>query len=159
LSKGGGGFKIDHPLDPENKFLSHSFVESPDMMTVYNGNVMTDDRGEAIVELPDYFAVLNRDYRYQLTPIGELTQATVTREIRDNRFTIKTDKPGVKVSWQVTGIRQDPWANTHRIPVEEEKGEGERGLFLHPDVQNQPEERSIAHAFYGEELMAQAKGA
>ncbi len=32
LSKRGGAFKIDHPLDPENKYLSHSFVESPDMM-------------------------------------------------------------------------------------------------------------------------------
>src|SRR5262245_7688863 len=31
VSKGGGSFKIDHPLDPENKFLFHSFVESPDM--------------------------------------------------------------------------------------------------------------------------------
>ena len=27
LSKGGGSFKIDHPLDPENKYLFHSFVE------------------------------------------------------------------------------------------------------------------------------------
>ena len=26
LSKGGGSFKIDHPLDPENKYLQHSFV-------------------------------------------------------------------------------------------------------------------------------------
>ncbi|HMB90044.1 MAG TPA: hypothetical protein VKP65_04300, partial [Rhodothermales bacterium] len=41
LSKGGGSFKIDHPLDPANKYLAHSFVESPDMMNVYNGNVTT----------------------------------------------------------------------------------------------------------------------
>src|SRR5262245_8440898 len=32
LAKGGGSFKIDHPLDPENKYLYHSFIESPDMM-------------------------------------------------------------------------------------------------------------------------------
>ena len=108
LTKGGGGFKIDHPLDPENKFLSHSFVESPDMMTVYNGNATTGDNGEATVELPGYFTALNRDYRYQLTVIGPMAQAAVKSEIEDNRFTIQTDKPGVKVSWQVTGIRQDP---------------------------------------------------
>jgi hypothetical protein len=35
LSKAGGSFKIDHPLDPANKYLYHSFVESPDMMNVY----------------------------------------------------------------------------------------------------------------------------
>ena len=49
LSKGGGSFKIDHPLDPANKYLYHSFVESPDMMNVYNGNVTTDAKGEATV--------------------------------------------------------------------------------------------------------------
>jgi hypothetical protein len=47
LSKGAGSFKIDHPLDPENKYLYHSFVESPDMMNIYNGNVMTDGGGYA----------------------------------------------------------------------------------------------------------------
>ena len=31
INKGGGGFEIDHPLDPANKYLVHAFVESPDM--------------------------------------------------------------------------------------------------------------------------------
>src|SRR5205823_6946889 len=70
LSKGSGSFKIDHPLDPANKYLSHSFVESPDMMNVYNGNVLLDAKGEAWISLPDYFEALNQDFRYQLTPIG-----------------------------------------------------------------------------------------
>ena len=134
LSKGGGSFKIDDPLDPENKTLSHSFVESPDMMNVYNGNVVTDRRGMATITLPDYFEVLNRDFRYQLTVIGRFAQAIVAKEISHNRFVIQTSKPGVKVSWQVTGIRQDAWANAHRIPVEEEKPEAERGKYLHPDL-------------------------
>ena len=134
LSKGGGSFKIDDPLDPENKTLSHSFVESPDMMNVYNGNVITDKRGLATVVLPDYFEALNRDFRYQLTVIGKFSQAIIVKEISQNRFTIKTDKPTVKVSWQVTGIRQDAWANAHRIPVEEPKPDKERGTYLHPDV-------------------------
>ena len=47
LTKSAGSFKIDHPLDPENKYLSHSFVESPDMMNIYNGNVVLDATGEA----------------------------------------------------------------------------------------------------------------
>src|ERR1035437_10514950 len=81
LSKGGGSFKIDHPLDPANKYLYHSFVESPDMMNVYNGNVVTDATGEAIVPLPEWFETLNRDFRYQLPVIGQFAQAIVTGEV------------------------------------------------------------------------------
>ena len=132
VSKGGGSFKIDHPLDPANKYLYHSFVESPDMMNVYNGNVTTDEDGYATVTLPDYFEVLNRDYRYQLTVIGVFAQAIIAEEIEDGQFVIRTDKPNVKVSWQVTGIRQDPYAEANRIPVEEEKPPEECGLYLHP---------------------------
>jgi hypothetical protein len=134
VSKGGGSFKIDHPLDPANKFLYHSFVESPDMMNVYNGNVVTDQHGVATVVLPDYFEALNRDFRYQLTVIGQFAQAIVGEEINRNRFTIRTDKPGVKVSWQVTGIRHDAYADAHRIQVEEEKAPQEQGRYLHPEL-------------------------
>lgn len=138
LSKGGGSFKIDHPLDPANKYLYHSFVESPDMMNVYNGNVVTNAAGDAVVELPDYFGALNRDFRYQLTVVGQFAQAIVAEKISGNRFTIKTDKPGVEVSWQVTGIRQDAFANANRIPVEETKPAAERGLYLHPKAHGKP---------------------
>ena len=55
LSKGSGSFKIDDPLDPANKTLSHSFVESPDMMNIYNGVVQLDAKGRAWVDLPKYF--------------------------------------------------------------------------------------------------------
>jgi hypothetical protein len=134
LTKGGGSFKIDDPLDPANKYLSHSFVESPDMMNIYNGNVTTDKRGLATVILPNYFEALNRDFRYQLTVIGQFAQAIVAKEIDRGRFTIKTNKPGVKVSWQVTGIRQDAWANAHRIPNEEDKPEDKRGTYLYPEL-------------------------
>lgn len=144
ISKGGGAFKIDHPLAPDKKYLSHSFVESPDMMNVYNGNVTTDANGDATVMLPPYFAALNRDCRYQLTVLGQFAQAIVASKTKDNRFTIKTDKPNVEVSWQVTGIRQDAWANAHRIQVEEDKPAKELGSYLHPEVFGQPEEKSAS---------------
>lgn len=134
LSKGGGSFQIDHPLDPENKYLFHSFVESPDMMNVYNGNVVTDQAGHAEVELPDYFEALNTDFRYQLTVIGVFAQAIVAEKVSGNRFTIATDQPNVEVSWQVTGIRNDAWAQANRIEVEVPKPENKRGLFLHPEA-------------------------
>ena len=143
LSKGAGAFKIDHPLDPENKYLSHSFVESPDMMNIYNGNATTDATGDAVVTLPAYFDVLNKDFRYQLTVIGTFAQAIVAEEVTANRFAIKTSAPNVKVSWQVTGIRHDAFANRNRIQVEENKADAERGYYLHPDAFGQPEEKSI----------------
>ena len=132
LAKGGGSFKIDHPLDPENKYLYHSFVESPDMKNIYDGTVVTDANGDATVTLPGYMEALNNDFRYQLTVIGTFAQAIVATEIKDNRFTIKTSAPSVKVSWMVTGIRRDAYANKFRIPIEEEKPERERGFYLHP---------------------------
>jgi hypothetical protein len=140
LSKLGGGFLIDHPLDPANSYLYHSFVESPDMMNVYNGEVTTDAEGNAAVELPGYFEALNRGFQYQLTVVGQFAQAIVAEEIRGNRFSIKTDKPDVKVSWQVTGIRQDAWANAHRAEAEVDKPEGERGKYLAPSEHGRPAE-------------------
>jgi hypothetical protein len=138
LSKGSGSFKIDHPLDPANKYLYHSFVESPDMLNIYNGNVTTDERGEATIKLPDYFEALNRDFRYQLTVIGQFAQAIVLEKIKDNQFKLKTDKPRVEVSWQVTGIRHDKFAEDERIKVEVNKPNDERGKCLYaPACQNQ----------------------
>ena len=144
--KGGGGFEIDHPLDPENKYLAHSFVESPEMLNVYSGTVTTDASGEAEVVLPDYFEVLNGEYRYQLTVIGEFAQAIVAREVEHHRFTIRTDRPRIKVCWQVTGVRQDPWARANRIEVEAHKDDHEKGRYLHPELRStgQPGIRSRA---------------
>jgi trimeric autotransporter adhesin len=138
--------KIDHPLDPANKYLVHSSVESPDMMNIYNGNVITDANGDAVIPLPEWFETLNRDFRYQLTTIGQPAQAWIASKIANHSFTIKTDKPNVEISWQVTGIRQDPWANAHRIPVELEKNARERGHYLHPEIYGAPEEMSIEWA-------------
>lgn len=143
VSKGGGSFKIDHPLDPENKYLYHSFVESPDMKNIYDGNVVTNENGEAVVEMPDYFEALNSDFRYQLTVLGTFAQAIVAQKIKGNRFVIKTSSPNVEVSWQVTGIRQDAFAKKNRIRVEVDKEESERGLYLHPEAFNLPEDFSL----------------
>jgi hypothetical protein len=143
LTKGSGSFKIDHPLNPANKYLSHSFVESPDMMNVYNGNVTTDRHGLATVTLPDYFEALNQDFRYQLTVMGKFAQAIVANKIAANRFVIRTSKPNVEVSWQVTGIRQDAYAKAFRIPVEEDKPPQEQGRYLHPELFGAPPEQAV----------------
>lgn len=128
ISKGGGSFRIDHPLDPANKYLSHSFVESPDMKNIYDGVVVLDSKGEAEVRLPDWFQVLNKDFRYQLTCVGGYANIYIADEIHENRFRIAGGRAGLKVSWQLTGTRHDAFAESHRIAVEEEKPAAEKGL-------------------------------
>ena len=143
LSKAAGSFKIDHPLDPDNKYLSHSFVESPDMKNIYDGIVVLDHRGEAVVVLPDWFEALNRDFRYQLTCLGGAAQVFIATEIRNNTFVIGGGYEGLKVSWQVTGIRHDRYADAHRIPVEEEKPAAEKGRYLHPDLYEKQPDKAV----------------
>jgi hypothetical protein len=159
LSKTAGSFKIDHPLDPANKYLLHSFVESPDMKNVYDGVVLLDASGEAWIDLPEWFETLNSDFRYQLTAMGAPAPGLyIAEEISGNRFKIAGGKPGGKVSWQVTGIRQDAYAKAHRIQVEEEKPQTERGFYLHPELFGQPKEKGIEWAHHPE-LMRQLEGA
>ena len=98
------------------------------------------------VNLPDWFEVLNRDFRYQLTCIGEFAPVYIAEKVSANRFKVAGGKPGLEVSWQVTGIRQDPYAQQHRIPVEEAKPAGERGRYVNPDVYGKPETLGIGYS-------------
>jgi hypothetical protein len=139
-------FRIDHPLAPADKYLYHASVESSEMMDIYTGNVMTSSQGEAMVVLPGWFEALNGDFRYQLTVIGQFAQAIIAKEISNNRFTIKTDKPNVRVSWQVTAVRHDAAALAHPLQVEVDKSARERGYYIHPDLYGAPEEKGIGWA-------------
>jgi hypothetical protein len=150
LSKSGGSFKIDHPLDPANKYLYHSFVESPDMKNIYDGVASLDASGEAVIQMPDWFGVLNRDFRYQLTCIGGFAPVYIAEELANNQFKIGGGHAGMRVSWQITGIRQDPWANAHRIPVEEEKEAKLKGFYSHPELYGAPPEKQIEWARHPE---------
>jgi hypothetical protein len=136
-------FRIDHPLDPANKYLSHASVESSEMKNIYDGVVTTDARGDAVVELPNWFEAVNGDFRYQLTVVGQFAQAIVEHKIANHQFSIKTDKPGVEVCWQVTGVRQDAFARVHPLVVEQMKPGNLRGFYVHPEIYGQPAERQI----------------
>jgi hypothetical protein len=139
-------FRIDDPLDPANKYLIHSSVESPAAENVYNGNITTDGRGYATVRLPGYFDAENIDPRYQLTVTSSNGwSARVVKPIADNRFVIQTDKPYVTVSWQVSAIRNDPYARTQRRPAERLKAAGERGRYLYPQGYGKGAGYAIGH--------------
>ncbi len=137
ISKAAGSFVIDHPLDPAGKLLFHSFVESPDVKNIYDGIAVLDTSGEAIIRLPLYFDALNTDVRYQLKPIGSsMPNLFVKAEEKNNIFVIGGGTPNGKVSWQITGIRHDPYILANPIVPEVEKGPdqlADRGTYLFPD--------------------------
>jgi hypothetical protein len=132
ISAGVKDFKIDDPADPTHKYLIHTSVESPQAENTYNGNITTDSRGYATVDLPSYFDAENIDPRYQLTVIGSFARAVVWKEEHNNQFVVRTDQPRMKVSWQVTAIRNDPYSQSQRGPAEQLKATADRGRYLYP---------------------------
>jgi len=130
---GTKSFKIDHPLDPANKYLYHASLESSEVLNFYSGNATLDAKGEATVQLPNWFEALNRDFRYQLTAIGAAAPGLhIAQEIQNHSFRIAGGAAAMKVSWQVTAVRQDAWERAHPMAVEVQKPLGERGYYINP---------------------------
>ena len=147
ITAGTKDFKIDHPLDPANKYLVHTSVESSEMMNIYSGNVVTDELGLATITMPDWFQAENTDFRYQLTIVDErFAQAVVSKQMENNQFTIHTNASNVKVSWQITAVRQDAFAKAHPMVVEQEKPATERGFYQNPELFGQPKEKQTEWA-------------
>jgi hypothetical protein len=159
INKSALYFQIDHPLDPANKYLNHSSIESTDMKNLYDGVVALDEKGEAKINLPGWFGALNKDFRYQLTAIGapgpnlyiaeEISESNTdysknnSNKNNNSGFKIGGGTSGMKVSWQITGVRKDPYAKAHPIQVEEDKPDKERGYYIHPDLYDEPAEKGI----------------
>jgi len=148
---GGNGtksFRIDHPIDPENKYLLHYSTESPVPQNFYVGNVVTDGNGYAWVELPDYFSEINVNFKYQLTIVDDadsnaFVQAKVSKKIRDNRFQVRTNAPNVEISWRVDADRNDLYVR-NRPPREVVDKEGrEKGTYQYPEFYGQPPEKGV----------------
>jgi hypothetical protein len=146
VSNESAALKIDHPLDPANKYLVQASVESSEMINIYTGNVTTDAQGEATVNLPDWFEMVNTDFRYQLTVIGQFAQAIISRKIESHHFQIRTNAPNVEVSWQITGVRQDAYAKAHPLVVEETKDAHLKGYYMHPEFYGASAEKQIEWA-------------
>ncbi len=137
-------FLIDHPLDPANKYLAHACVESAERLNIYTGTAILDAKGEAWVELPKWFEVLNTDLRYQLTAIGSpAPNLYVAHKFHKGRFQIAGGKVGLEISWQVTGVRHDAYARAKPLQVEQDKSLSERGKYLAPAENGFPETMGI----------------
>lgn len=151
-------FKIDHPLDPANKYLYHASVESSEMMNIYTGTTMMDPSGSAVVSLPDWFEAVNADFRYQLTAVGApAPNLHIDREISNHQFVIAGGSPGMKVSWQVTGVRHDAYAKAHPLRVSVRKPKEERGYYLHPELYGATMEKSVASAHLASQVVERGK--
>jgi len=142
---GPSGLQIDDPLDPAHKYLQHSSVASSQQLDIYSGNVTTNGKGFATVTMPGWFQALNRNFRYQLTSLSGLQAVAVAKEIAHNRFTIQSEKPHAKVSWQVTGIRHDRFAKAHPVRVVVPKAKKDQGRYLHPELYGKPKSEGIGY--------------
>src|SRR5580698_3517679 len=142
---GNKNFIIDHPLDPANKYLYHAAIESSEVLNLYTGNVVLNGSGEAVIQLPDWFEVINKDFRYQLTPVGAPGRDLyIAEEVSGGHFKIAGGAPGGKVSWQLAGVRNDAWEKAHPLVVEEDKGVN-RGHYLAPELYGAPATARIGY--------------
>jgi hypothetical protein len=145
-ASGTKSFRIDHPLDPENRYLIHYSAESPKPMNLYTGKVVTDERGYATVLLPDYFDEVNTEPLYQLTVVDtsdDFVMAKVSKRYANGKFQIRTSKPNVEVCWQVQAQRNDRFVKTYGAPTEIDKPDGEKGSYQHPELYGLGKERKL----------------
>lgn len=147
-STGTKPFMIDHPQDPENKYLKHFSMESPEILNMYRGNVMLDANGEGTITMPGYFtSVNNTNYSYHLTPVGANAQVWVAEEINSGVFKIKSTVPNIKVSWMVMTERNDPYLQQYpeERQVEIEKEDNAKGKYLVPELYGKTQKDAIYH--------------
>lgn len=133
-SNGVKSFVIDHPLDPDNKFLKHFSIESNEVINMYRGNATFDANGETVVEMPSYFNAINQNFSYQLTCVGGYANIYVKEKLVDGKFKIAGGYEGLEVSWVVYAERNDPYLQQypfHKI-VEQEKTERQKGKYMMP---------------------------
>jgi hypothetical protein len=144
---GSKNFLIDHPLDPANRYLAHSCVESSERLNVYRGNVRLDQAGEASVQLPEWFDAVNANISYQLTAVGApAPDLHVAQEIENDEFRIAGGPPGMKVSWTVMAERADAYARANPFEVERDKPEHERGYYLQPELFGRAKDKGMGAA-------------
>jgi hypothetical protein len=150
----GASLMVDHPQDPANRTLEHSFIEAPERLNVYRGNVTLDSRGMATVRLPRYFQALNRELSYQLTALdGPAPNLHVSRRVSDGgTFRIAGGSDGQEVCWIVTGARKDAWAQQHPLKVERLKKRRDRGRYLDPEAIGKPRSAAMHPAPRGPRL-------
>ncbi len=147
VSAGSKAFIIDHPSDPANRLLFHYCNEGPTPTNTYRGTATLDAAGVATIDLPAYFAEINADPTYQLTPVGASMPGLYVSEevgrVSPNRFAVAGGVAGGRVSWSVTATRNDLRTRMNPPPTEQDKPDGWKGRYVSPAAYGFPLEMSI----------------
>jgi len=145
---GTKSFRIDNPLDPENKFLIHYSIESNEVMNIYRGSVQLDANGQATVKLPAYFPAVNKNFSYNLTPVGApAPNLYIKQKIQNGEFVIAGGTPNQEIDWVVYAERNDKYMQQHPEyrETQPEKTGRYKGKFVHPQVWGQPKSKGILY--------------
>lgn len=147
-------FQIDHPADPGNKFLRHFSSESNEVLNIYRGNVTFDSNGEALVKMPDYYDLINKNPSYQLTPVGGYMQLFIKEKLENGQFVIGGGIEGAEASWTVYAERNDPYLQQYPFhrDVEVEKREGQKGKYLMPQLYGESMDKKMIQTSVREEV-------
>jgi len=140
-------FLIDHPLDPTNKFLKHFSIESNEVLNIYRGTVVCDANGEATVVMPIYVEAVNKNYSYQLTPIGSFAGLFIKEKLNNGQFKIAGAQPNMEVSWELVGERNDAYLIKHpeKREVEVEKKGSAKGTYISPELYGKPKDLKMVN--------------
>lgn len=152
-------FRIDHPLDPANKLLQHVAHEGDEMRVVYYGQASTAN-GKATIVRPDWQQALigtnKEEFTYHLTPIGSWCNLYIAEELENNQFTVATaDNTDCRFSWQLTGIRHDPYAEENRVQVEVDKEPAEMEVRYEKAAEVREENGKSIRTVYEKPVMPQ----
>jgi hypothetical protein len=68
--------------------------------------------------------------------MGPTTQVYVSKEFNGNSFSVAGGTPGVKISWMLTGTRNDEYMkqNPEKLEVEIEKTGKIAGKYIRPEL-------------------------
>lgn len=103
-------FKIDHPLDPKNKYLEHGSLEGPEHGAYQRGTA--DGYGTVTVKLPDYWEALV-DEKYTIHITSRCNHNLYIYSQSQNSFQIRRigssffGKPYILFDYFVIGQRTD----------------------------------------------------
>lgn len=145
---GTKSFRIDNPMDPDNKFLIHFSIESDEIMNIYRGTVSLNANGEAEVELPEYFHLINKNFSYNLTAIGmPAPNLYIKQKIRNGKFVIAGGAPNQEIDWVVYAERNDKYLqkNPQLRNTQPEKTDRYKGRYVHPQLWGQQAEKGILY--------------
>jgi hypothetical protein len=119
VSKGSGSFRIIHPNpNKKNKWLYHSFAESPNAGdNVYRWSVNVSG-GCCVMKLPDYYNDLNENSMAWVKPVDHFGSAYAEVDENQKNLHICSDKDGC-YNILLIGTRcdiraKDSWKGTER---------------------------------------------